>query len=196
MIFRLTLIFYRWLYFIEGGLTCIIALFAFYVVPDYPTTQASWLTAEEQLFAQKRTKEDLQRRDTDSSLDTSQVSGLVEAFTDLTVWWLAIAFMLLEISQSFVMFFPTVVATLGYSPSITLLLCVPPQILNVLTMFFVTRCVLCHFFVVRGFLNIFHSRSDMARERFWHTTGSIAMGVIGFFIASSTMSNLLRYMSL
>ena len=78
----------------------------------------------------------------DDSLKSTRVSGLMESFTDLTVWWLAAALVLLEISQSFLMFFPTIVATMGYSPSITLLLCVPPQILNVIASFFVTRCVL------------------------------------------------------
>ncbi|KIM51090.1 hypothetical protein SCLCIDRAFT_63962, partial [Scleroderma citrinum Foug A] len=168
---------WRWLFFIEGGLTCVVALMAFYVVPDFPTSRATWLTTEEQLLAQKRVAEDL-RGVMDHSLESSKSSGLVEAFTDWTVWWIAIAVVLLEVSQSFLTFFPTIVATMGYSPSLTLLLCTPPQILIVIVSFFVT------------------SHSDMTRERFWHITGSISMSIIGFSIAASTMNNAFRYISL
>ena len=31
----------RWLFFIEGGLTCTIAIVSFYIIPDFPTTPAS-----------------------------------------------------------------------------------------------------------------------------------------------------------
>lgn len=145
---------YRWLFFIEGGLTCVIALVAFYMVPNFPSTRASWLTAEEQFLAQKRMKEDL-REITDDSLKSSRASGLVDALTDLTVWWLAIALASLNISQSFITFFPTIVATMGYNPSITLLLCVPPQVLNIMISFFVSKSVLCSAFVAHGSFNFF-----------------------------------------
>ena len=167
---------------------------AFYVVPDFPTSRATWLTTEEQLLAQKRVAEDL-RGVMDHSLESSKSSGLVEAFTDWTVLWIAIAVVLLEVSQSFLTFFPTIVATMGYSPSITLLLCTPPQILIVIVSFFVTRSVLCS---VLAFCDseLFRSHSDMTRERFWHITGSISMSIIGFSIAASTMNNAFRYISL
>ncbi|KAL4071093.1 major facilitator superfamily domain-containing protein [Scleroderma yunnanense] len=166
---------WRWLFFIEGGLTCAIALAAFYLIPDFPTTRASWLTDEEQMLAQKRMNlHDL----TDDSLKSNPFSGLLEALTDWTVWWLATALIFLNTSLSFITFFPAIVATMGYSPAITLLLCAPPQILNVVTSFFVT------------------SHSDMTRERFWHITGPMSMGIVGFVIAISTMNNVLRYLSL
>jgi len=116
------------------------------MVPNFPSTRAPWLTAEEQFLARKRMAKDI-RGITDDSLKGSKASGLVDAITDSTVWWLATALTFLNISQSFITFFPTIVATLGYSPSITLLLCVPPQILNMMTSFFVSRFVLCSTFV-------------------------------------------------
>lgn len=48
---RLLSPFDRWLFFIEGGLTFAMALVSLYMIPDFPTTPASWLTAEEQVLA-------------------------------------------------------------------------------------------------------------------------------------------------
>ena len=137
--------FYRWLFFIEGGFTCVIAMLAFYVIPDFPTTRASWLTAEEQLLAQERILQD-RRGITVDPLKSS--TGLVEALTDLTVWWLAIPMMFMNTSQSFLAFFPTIAATIGYGPSVTLLLCIPPQLVTIIASFLISGFVLCFVFVL------------------------------------------------
>lgn len=165
---------WRWLFFVEGGLTCMIAIPAFYLVPDFPTTPASWLTVEEQMLAQTRMVEDLhglEKKDT-------QQSGLIEAFSDWTVWWLAIALTILDAALSFGDFFPTLVATLGYNETTTLLLCAPPWVLGVLT----------------SLLIMWHS--DSTRDRFWHILGPVSLGSIGFLLAISTMNTALRYISL
>ncbi|KAL4081844.1 Anion:Cation symporter family protein [Scleroderma yunnanense] len=130
---------WRWLFFIEGSLTCILSAMAFYIVPDFPSTPVSWLTTEERMLAQQRLEEDLSGVERDSSKNRS---GLVEAFTDWTVWWLAIALTALNASLSFGNFFPTLAATMGFGPTITLLLCAPPWIVGVATSFLVMRSVL------------------------------------------------------
>lgn len=132
---------YRWLFFIEGGLTCILAIVALYIIPDFPTTPASWLTAEEQMLAQQRLEEDLNVVVHCPSKNV-QRSGLVEALSDWTMWWLAIALTALNAALSFGAFFPILVATMGYGPTTTLLLCSPPWIVGVITSFFITRFVL------------------------------------------------------
>ncbi|KAL4071123.1 major facilitator superfamily domain-containing protein [Scleroderma yunnanense] len=165
---------WRWLFFIEGGVTCMVAIPALYLVPDFPTTPASWLTVEEQMLAQKRMAEDLCGLEQKSS----QQSGLVEAFTDWNVWWLAFALTILDVALSFGDFFPTLVATMGYSETTTLLLCSPPWVLGVITSLFVMR------------------HSDSTRDRFWHTLGPVSLGVIGFVLATLTMNTTLRYLSL
>ncbi|KIM52142.1 hypothetical protein SCLCIDRAFT_141785 [Scleroderma citrinum Foug A] len=165
---------WRWLFFIEGGLTCIIAISSFYIIPDFPTTPASWLTTDEQLLAQMRMEED--RGNTDQ--ESLQRSGLVEALTDWTVWWLAIAGCFILVGVSFGTFFPTIAATMGYSPTVTLLLCVPPWFVGAVTSLFVTR------------------HSDAIRDRFWHITSPITISIIGFLIAMWTMNIYMRYLSL
>lgn len=122
----------------EGAATCILAIPAFYLVPDFPTSPASWLTAEERSLAQARMIEDVH------GLESNCVkqSGLVEAFTDWTVWWLAIALTFLNVSLSFGDFIPTLALTMGYSESVTLLLCAPPWVLGVTTAILFMRFVL------------------------------------------------------
>ncbi|KAL4071135.1 major facilitator superfamily domain-containing protein [Scleroderma yunnanense] len=165
---------WRWLFFIEGGLTCIIAIASFYITPDFPTTPASWLTIDEQMLAHRRIVEDVGRAEQKSA----ERSGLVEALTDWTVWWMGIASFFLLAGMSFATYFPTIAATMGHSPPVTLLLCVPPWFICVITGIFVMR------------------HSDATRDRFWHIAGPIATSIVGFLIATSTMNTSMRYLSL
>lgn len=141
---RLLFPFDRWLFFIEGGLTFAMALVSLYMIPDFPTTPASWLTAEEQVLAQRRMTEDVCGAEHDL-FKSIRWHGLVEAFADWTVWWLAISMTVLNASMSFGLYFPTLAANMGYSPTITLLLCAPPWVLSIATSFIVTRFVLIDF---------------------------------------------------
>ncbi|KAL4071124.1 major facilitator superfamily domain-containing protein [Scleroderma yunnanense] len=164
---------WRWLFFIEGLLTCVVAAMALKLIPDFPSTPASWLTTEEQILAQQRMMEDPCDVQNDP-LKGAQRSGLVEALADWTVWCLAIAMTFLSAMSSFGDFFPTLVATMGYGPTISLLLCSPPWILGAVTSL----------------------HSDATRERFWHMTGPVLMAVIGFSISTFTIDTTVRYLSL
>ncbi|KAL4069102.1 MFS general substrate transporter [Scleroderma citrinum] len=168
---------WRWLFFIEGLLTCLAAAVALNLIPDFPSTLAPWLTTEEQILAQQRMVEDLCDVENDPPKGV-QRSGLAEALADWTVWWLAIALAFLNTMTSFENFFPTLVATMGYGPTVSLLLCSPPWILGAVTSLFVMR------------------HSDATRERFWHTTGPALMAAIGFIISTLTMNTAIRYLSL
>ncbi|KAG6329091.1 hypothetical protein ID866_9997 [Astraeus odoratus] len=167
---------WRWLFLIEGGFTCVIAVVGFHVIPDFPNTPVSWLTAEEQMLAQKRVEEDL--RGTEDLAKTFQGSGLIQAAMDSKVWNLAIAMAALNATLSFGTFFPTLASTMGYSASVTLLLCAPPWTLGAATSFLVMQ------------------RSDATRNRFWYIVGPLSMGIIGFVLAISTMNTSVRYISL
>jgi hypothetical protein len=82
------------------------------------------------------------------------------------------------IGLSFNAYFPTLTATLGYNRTITLLLCAPPWGFAAIVAFFVAR------------------HSDKVGERYWHIITPLAVGMIGFIIALSTMNTAARYISL
>ncbi|KAJ2931576.1 hypothetical protein H1R20_g5438, partial [Candolleomyces eurysporus] len=118
---------WRWLFFVEGSLTIIVAFMAIYILPDFPETTTGWLTPTEQALAVRRMVEDAGGH---TGLDIPGKSGQFHGFSlairDKKVWFLALSLICFVISLSFNAYFPTLTATLGFSPTITLLLCSPP----------------------------------------------------------------------
>ncbi|KAF9236336.1 MFS general substrate transporter [Melanogaster broomeanus] len=164
---------WRWLFLLEGSVTIIIAIFAIFTIPDYPSSPVSWLTHEEHLLALRRVEED----DADSLEQDKLVSGLIAALSDWRVWWLSIAQLCLYAASSFGNFFPTLVATMGYGPTVSLLLCAPPWIFSTMMTFVISW------------------HSDVSRERFWHVSIPVMIGIAGFVLAMNTMNTVLRYLS-
>lgn len=66
-------------------------------------------------------------------------SALKQALSDWKVWWLALAMSNLNVLLSFGAFFPTLSATLGYSSTISLLLCAPPWMFATCVAFLISR---------------------------------------------------------
>ncbi|KAI0068747.1 MFS general substrate transporter [Artomyces pyxidatus] len=168
---------WRWLFYIEGALTIFVALLAIFILPDFPTTSARFLTPDEQRLAILRMQEDVGVSDEIDRKD-ERFPGLVAAFSDWRIYWLALALTSMVVSLSFNAFFPTLTATLGYSSTITLLLCAPPWVFATIVAFIVNR------------------HSDTANERFFHIAIPLFFGIIGFIIAVSTMHIGARYVAL
>ncbi|KAJ7283698.1 MFS general substrate transporter [Mycena rebaudengoi] len=165
---------WRWLFFIEGGLTVAVAFMAIFILPDFPETPSSWLSPAEQALAVRRMKED-------SGLDPlglKRTFGLWAAISDWKVWRLALALTCIVMSLSFNAYFPTLAETMGYGTTLTLLLCSPPWIFATIVSFALSR------------------HSDRAGERFWHIVMPLLVGILGFLLAMSTMNIVVRYISL
>ncbi|KAG0709584.1 MFS general substrate transporter [Suillus ampliporus] len=169
---------WRWLFFVEGTLTIVVAVSAIWILPDFPSTPSAWLLPDEQILARRRMEEDAAAGNEDEDKPTEGFSGLSEALVDWRVWWLGVALSLMIVSLSFGNFFPTLSATMGYNATISLLLCAPPWIVGTATSFFVAR------------------HSDATGDRFWHIAGPLLVGIVGFMIAISTMNTVIRYLSL
>lgn len=165
----------RWLFFIEGALTIAVALLAIFILPDFPAT-TKWLTEEERALALRRLEED--GRGKDENEDSSGRAGLWMAITDWKVWWMALLLTSWVVSLSFNAYFPTLSATMGFSGTVTLLLCAPPFLFTTVVAFGLSR------------------HSDKTNERFYHCIGSLVLGILGFVIAQSTMNTAARYISL
>ena len=136
----LTRVHLRWLFFIEGALTILVAVIAVFVLPDFPQKSHWFLSEEEMRLAELRMQEDVGIGDSDETeCEGSRVPGLLEALGDWRVYWLALALASLVVSLSFNAFFPTLTETLGYSPTVTLLLCVPPWVFATVVALAVSR---------------------------------------------------------
>ena len=110
---------WRWLFFIEGALTIFFAAVAIFVLPDFPTT-TRWLTPQERALAIKRMEEDVGISDQEEA--GGQGHGFWLAITDWKVWWLAILLTSETVALSFNAYFPTLTTTLGYNPTVSLVL--------------------------------------------------------------------------
>ncbi|KAH7887797.1 MFS general substrate transporter [Phlebopus sp. FC_14] len=168
---------WRWLFYIEGAITCFVAICAIFILPDFPTT-TKWLNDEERRLALRRMEEDTGVGDQDETEHGGRARGLYLAVSDWKVWWFAMALTTQVVALSYNAYFPTLAATLGYNPTVSLLLCAPPWIFTVIVTFWVSR------------------RSDAKKERFYHILCSFITGIVGFVIAISTMNTAARYVSL
>ena len=127
----------RWLFYIEGALTIFIATLAIFILPDFPAT-TKWLTEEERALAMKRMEEDAGVGDEEQT-EHGAGAGLIMAVTDWKVWWLAFALTSQVVALSFNAYFPTLSATLGFNPTVTLLLCAPPFVFAAIVTFVLSR---------------------------------------------------------
>ena len=167
---------WRWLFYIEGAITMFVGFQAMWLLPDYPNN-TRWLSKRERRLAQVRLAEDAGEADQDEE-SASFFHGFVLAIKDIKVP----IFMLMTCSQllglSFVNFFPTLTATLGYSTTVTLLMAAPPWIFTaIVTLINAWNC-------------------DRTGERFFHQTAWWWVVILGYIISLSTMATAGRYFSL
>lgn len=196
---------WRWLFWIEGAVTMLLALLAFVILPDLPHNTRGF-TEEERHVAQIRMLEDVGEADTDSK-EQGVAGGLILAIKDGRVWLMMFTLAAYVVGLSFNAFFvrilphptllfllllllgphadsstdmaqPTLTATLGYGYVPTLLFSAPPWVL---------ACIV-------SLINAWHS--DRTGEKFWHITGPICVGLVGFIISMSTLNHGARYVAL
>ena len=168
---------WRWLFIIEGVITIGIAAVAFFVLPNFPRT-TTWLTEEERQLAVWRLDEDIGEDDWTSSGAQTFGHGFVLAVKDAKMWVLMVMLFCIVASGSVTNFFPTVVATLGYSSIVSLLLTAPPYVLCVIT----------------ALLNAWHA--DRTGERYFHVVIPLCVAVFAFILGAATTSLAPRYVSM
>ncbi|WVF67756.1 hypothetical protein IAT40_002516 [Kwoniella sp. CBS 6097] len=158
---------WRWLFYIEGALTMFFALVAMVMLPDFPHNSKRGFTEEEIQVAQLRMLEDVGEVDSDSHED-KWYTGLVMALKDWKIYILMLSLTACVTGLSFNIYFPTLTKTLGYGTTETLLLAAPPWVFS---------CML-------ALINSWHS--DRTKEKFWHSTWPLIMGIVGFIISMAT----------
>ncbi|KAG2350971.1 MFS general substrate transporter [Suillus weaverae] len=167
---------WRWLFYIEGGITIVVAICAIFILPDFPHN-TMWITPEERALIISRLAEDDCGKDDELEKQTT-MQGLRDAVCDWKVWWFSVAAMFQIVGQSFFAYFPTLCATLGYDTTVTLLLCAPPWVFAGIVAFALTWY------------------SDKKRRRYKYFVVSNALCALGFVISVFTMNKAARYISL
>ncbi|KAK1142258.1 hypothetical protein N8T08_008002 [Aspergillus melleus] len=168
---------WEWLFIIEGSMTIAMALFVIPFIPDYPgSTTRWWIKQDHQLLAGWRL-----RNENAGIVDDDPESllwGVKQAFLDPKLYMFIMLQMSLLTAQSFNNFFPSIVGTLGYNETITLLLTAPPY-------FFAFLCSICISF-----------HGARVNERGLHIAVPLAFALLGNLLAMFTPSLGARYFSM
>ncbi|POR37660.1 Uncharacterized protein TPAR_02147 [Tolypocladium paradoxum] len=164
---------WKWLFILQGVVTFAIAVAGFFLLPDFPLT-TWWLTPEERDLAYNRMELDTVA----NQGETSTWKGLSQAAKDPMVWIFCFMAHMHLAANGFKNFFPTVVETLKFNQTITLVLTCPP-------------------YLIAGAVTILVSwSSGKFNERTWHITASKAVAVVGFVCAAATLNTVGRYISM
>ncbi|CAE6450965.1 unnamed protein product [Rhizoctonia solani] len=114
---------WAWIFALEGILTVIVAIIAFFYLHDYPET-ARFLTAEEKLAVRARIT-----RDANSLATHFDIKFVWQALGDWKSWMQVIIYTGILIPvYAFSLFLPTIITGLGYSGPQAQLLSVPPYV--------------------------------------------------------------------
>ena len=106
-----------------------IAFVAFFILPDFPAN-TKWIEGQEKDLAIWRLIADIGEEDWVSSEEESLFLGFRQCVSDYKTWFLVFLIFGAVSSGTINSYFPTVVATLGYGKTETLLLTAPPYLLS------------------------------------------------------------------
>ncbi|KAI9923945.1 hypothetical protein ASPWEDRAFT_108872 [Aspergillus wentii DTO 134E9] len=163
---------WQWLFIIEGVVTFGTAILGMFLLPDHPLA-TRWLTPEERQLAHSRILADT----VDSEQSQGVMAGLKQAFRDPRLYLLALMQNMHLSACGFNNFFPTVIESLGFSDTITLVLTCPPYLVSGVVA------------IIAG------TTSGRLNERTWHITGCMGVAVVGFIISCVTLNTAARYLS-
>jgi MFS family permease len=164
---------WRWLFIIQGVATFVIAVFACFILPDEPLT-TRWLSPEERKLAHDRVARDTVGQEN----NVSMWNGLKESIRDPKVWVFVYMQHLHIATNGFKNFFPSIVKTLGFNRTITLVLTCPP-------------------YLVAGGVSIaWAASSGHFNERTWHITIAKAVATFGFVLGCATLNVGARYFAM
>ncbi|KAI0636651.1 major facilitator protein [Trametes polyzona] len=152
---------WRWIFILEGLLTVVVAVLAFFVLPDFPE-EAAWLAEDEKGYLKARLYEDVGNSRSGEALT---FSGVLTVLKDPKILFGPLMYLgAIVPAYSYTYFSPTIVQTFGHSVIRTQLLSVPPWACT----FVVTMLVA--------------ALSDYTRRRFVFIALGLAVALVGYVI--------------
>ncbi|KAI5963899.1 hypothetical protein KGF57_001175 [Candida theae] len=168
---------WRWLFILEGGITVLTVPFAYFVLPDKPDN-TKFLSQEERDIIQWKLRQDLgDVADSDAEARVTTWQGFKLAVKDEKMWMVTGQLSLLVASAGILNFFPTIVATLNFNTTLTLVLTAPPFLLAVPVSYYWSR------------------HADKTGERTYHVLVPLICATVSFIIPVATTNFGARYFS-
>ncbi|EYE92065.1 vitamin H transporter [Aspergillus ruber CBS 135680] len=169
---------WQWFILLEGIVSILVAVMAFWFIPNFPNnTSRQWFTEEEAAMAQYRQVVSAGGVLEDDG-EVNAWGGVLLAIKDpFTALFSAIHFSLI-IAQSFKDFFPSIVDTLGFNEVVTYLIQAPPYVIA-----YVATLVISW-------------SSGRTLDHCWHIVGPILVSLAGAVLMISTLNTSARYFSL
>lgn len=161
---------WAWIFILEGLLTLVVAVIAYWAIYDYPAT-AEFLSSEEKIEVERRLKEDRT-----SLADEYDIKYFFHALKD----WKIYVHMFITIGiftplYSISLFLPTIVKNMGYTAEKSQLMSVPP---------YVAACVMT---IAIGYL------ADRHKQRGIYMIGGCLIAIVGFVMLISTHKPHVQY---
>lgn len=114
---------WRWLFILQGLISFAVAVGSAFILPNEPS-KTWWLTQDQKQLAEARISGDTVGKTSESTVWT----GLNDAVRDPKLWVLCLNQHMGVAASGFKNFFPTIVGTLGFDRTTTLLLVCPPYL--------------------------------------------------------------------
>ncbi|KIW30524.1 uncharacterized protein PV07_06263 [Cladophialophora immunda] len=159
---------WRWVFILEGCLTCVVSFVWFFAIPDFPE-DAKWLTEPEREYIKARLRDDQGKSAIDRRIT---VKDVINCFKDYKI--IVGGFMyfgLIVPAYSYAYFAPTIIKTYGYSAIQTQLHSVPPWA------------------AAFGWSMLTAALSDRFRHRFLFAMFNICIAIAGFAILMTVHHN-------
>ncbi|KAK7467500.1 hypothetical protein VKT23_004554 [Stygiomarasmius scandens] len=154
---------WRWIFIIEGLLTVVVSLFAYFFIVNYPAT-ASFLTPKERALVESRLSADSDA----TASEPFNWENVSKALKDPKCWLYSLGFHTMSLPlYTLSLFLPTIIKDLGFTAANAQLLSVPPYALA--TILTLTTAILSQRFSLRAPFII----------------GSSLFGIIGYAILIS-----------
>nr|XP_019043076.1 hypothetical protein I302_08787 [Kwoniella bestiolae CBS 10118]OCF22006.1 hypothetical protein I302_08787 [Kwoniella bestiolae CBS 10118] len=160
---------WKWLFIIEGSLTVVIAIAAYFVLPNYPTT-TKWLSEAEKELAVARLAVGHEE-----GSDMTHGEAFMAALKDPKTWVFMLIYNVLNSVGTISYFFPTLMSGLGYKGRTAQFMTVP---------IYVVALVIS---VANGW------NADRTGQKAYTVLGACCCGVISFIICATVHNNAVRY---
>ncbi|OQU98288.1 hypothetical protein CLAIMM_04094 isoform 1 [Cladophialophora immunda] len=128
---------WRWIFIIEGAITCVAAIIAWFIIIDFPHSKRNkFLSAEEKEFVRARLADD---RGTEER-EKVTMKVILKTAADWKVWAFSLMYMSGAVGvYAFLFFLPLILRNgLGYSLELSFVLSAPPSLFSVIEAMFVS----------------------------------------------------------